>query len=864
MDTKRLEKFCPWARQKLKEGVHLRCLAYGLDDAGRAAAGPEADVVAGRVLTAAEKAQRAGLIRQIGALAEEQAGTSEKNVPSAYERFVAEQAYSWFNRLAAIRYMETKGYLPGGMRLLSAQDGSFDPECLRRAGDLELEGLDQAEAIDLALAGNDEELFRRVIVAQCNELARALPTVFGRVSGSEALTLPDGLLAANENNVVYHLVADLPEYDEDGQPTGQWDDVEVLGWMYQFYNAELKADFFNSRRKAAAADIAPATQLFTPEWIVRYMVENSLGRLWMLNHPQSALRERMAYYIEPDAEHEDYLRIGSPEDITFCDPACGSGHILSYAFELLFAMYEESGYREREIPELILTKNLAGMEIDERAAQIASLVLALRAREHDRRFFRRDVHANVCVLKSVPFEEGELVYASKALTEALTHLGEVGSLLAPGEKDLADLRADLAACAGDLFANAKAERLKLAIEKCEALSRRFDVVVANPPYMGSAKFNPFMSGWVKKHYPDVKSDLFSAFIVRIMGFAKDHGECGVMCPFVWMFIGSYEKLRQQIIEQCTLTSLIQLEYSGFAGATVPICTFTFHNSHIDGYEGGYVRLSDFAGSENQAPRTLEAIQNPDCGWFYRRDAQTFTQIPGTPIAYWASDAALNAFTDNPKLGDVTDARVGLITGNGDRFLRRWQEVELTRIGFGTKPYGRNSAKWIPYTKGGEYRLWFGNNEYVVNWENDGWEMKNDNYDKNSAKGTGRVRAHNFNGTQAFKEGFCWNSISSGQFHGRYTPEGFMFDAAGPLCEVTEEGRLGYVIGLMSSSVFRYCMTLMNPTLNFPPGYLQAVPYLHNESSSDAVRSLVDKNIDLSTSDWDSFETSWDFKRHPLL
>ena len=851
MDTKRLEKFCPWARQKLKEGVHLRCLAYGLDDAGRAAAGPEADVVAGRVLTAAEKAQRAGLIRQIGALAEEQAGTSEKNVPSAYERFVAEQAYSWFNRLAAIRYMETKGYLPGGMRLLSAQDGSFDPECLRRAGDLELEGLDQAEAIDLALAGNDEELFRRVIVAQCNELARALPTVFGRVSGSEALTLPDGLLAANENNVVYHLVADLPEYDEDGQPTGQWDDVEVLGWMYQFYNAELKADFFNSKRKAAAADIAPATQLFTPEWIVRYMVENSLGRLWMLNHPQSALRERMAYYIEPDAEHEDYLCIGSPEDITFCDPACGSGHILSYAFELLFAMYEESGYREREIPELILTKNLAGMEIDERAAQIASLVLALRAREHDRRFFKRDVHANVCVLESVPFEEGELVYASKALTEALTHLGEVGSLLAPGEKDLADLRADLAACAGDLFANAKAERLKLAIEKCEALSRRFDVVVANPPYMGSAKFNPFMSGWVKKHYPDVKSDLFSAFIVRIMGFAKDHGECGVMCPFVWMFIGSYEKLRQQIIEQCTLTSLIQLEYSGFAGATVPICTFTFHNSHIDGYEGGYVRLSDFAGSENQAPRTLEAIQNPDCGWFYRRDAQTFTQIPGTPIAYWASEGLIAAFSHGETISGKTSTHLGMATCNNELFLRGWWEVPALKVGNPKRfPYDFEEVKWIPYNKGGSYRKWYGNDEFVVNWADGGRVLS-------------RAGAVMVKDALRFKPMTTWTRVSSSYLHARVKASGYMFDMTGPAA-FGSDADLSYVCGFLNSVMGTQVASFMSASLDFQPGQVGSYPLTGMEEHRGEVNSRVENCLDLSKSDWDSFETSWDFKRHPLL
>ena len=514
--------------------------------------------------------------------------------------------------------------------------------------------------------GDDEEVFRRVIVAQCNELAECLPEVFGQVDDADALTLPDGLLHSSEHSVLYHMVEDIPEE--------VWDDVEVLGWMYQFYNAELKDAFFKSKRKASAADIAPATQLFTPEWIVRYMVENSLGRLWMLNHPESHLRKRMEYYIEPDAEHEDFIRVESPEDITLCDPACGSGHILSYAFELLYAIYEECGYISREIPKLILTKNLSGYEVDPRAAQIASLVLALRGREHDRRFFRRDVRADVRVLESVPLEEGETGLPKK-LAEELSHLGEIGSLLVPTDEDMEAIRAELASHAGDLFAAATKDGLEGALEACKALRRRFDVVVANPPYMGSSSFNPFMSGWVKKNYPDVKSDLFSSFIVRIMSFANPHGEVGIMCPFVWMFIGSYEKLRNLLIDEKTLTSLIQLEYSGFAGATVPICTFTFHNSKIDGYQGGYIRLSDFVGANVQAPKALEAIKNPACGWFYRRDASTFHQIPGSPIAYWASDALLEAFAAGTPLGDITDTHLGMATCDNNRFLRLWWKLQ---------------------------------------------------------------------------------------------------------------------------------------------------------------------------------------------
>ena len=849
MNDTALKNFATNARATLMRDVLTQMRRWAIDAAGTVSA--TADVLNGRPLTPQQREQRRQLLERCAAAGE--------------EALCEQVAYTWFNRFAAIRFMELHDYLPCRLRIFSAAEdaGKCSPQVLDEALSAGIEGVDRARVAELVQAGDPEALFRYLLLVQCNELAAALPAVFERVGSALELLLPERLL--REGGVIWSMVCDLDVAD--------WGKVEVLGWLYQFYNAELKDDFFSSKRKAAAADIAPATQLFTPEWIVRYMVENSLGRLWMLNRPESRLRERMEYYIEPDAEHEDFLSIDGPEDITFCDPACGSGHILSYAFELLFAMYEEAGYREREIPELILTKNLAGMEIDERAAQIASLVLALRAREHDRRFFGRGVQADVCVLESIPFEEGELSCCGKPLADALTHLGEVGSLLSPGDDDLEVLRAELSGCEGDLFSDAKADKLRRAMEKCEKLARRFDVVVANPPYMGSSKFNPFMSAWVKKNYPDVKSDLCTCFIERGFGLAKGRGYAAMVTMQSWMFLGSFEKMRGNVIANKGILAMAHLgprAFDAIGGEVVSVTADVIYNGQLAG-EGSYVRLVDVIGSEEKRLKLVEAIQNPDCGWFYRRDAQTFTQIPGTPIAYWASDNAFNAFADNSKLGDVADARVGLITGNGDRFLRRWQEVGFRRISFGTKPFGHNLAKWVPYTKGGEYRLWFGNNEYVVNWEDDGWEMKFDNYDKKSVKENssdnedkGRVRAHNFNGMQAFKRGFCWNSISSGQFHGRYTPEGFMFDAAGPLCEVTVENQLSYVIGLMSSSVFRYCMTLMNPTLNFPPGYLQAVPYLHDESCSAVVDSLVVNNIEISKSDWDSLEASWDFKRHPLL
>ena len=834
MDTKALEKFCPWARVRLIEAVDLRCHLYGLDDAGRACAPAGSDVVAGRVLTAAERSQRDALLARVDA------------TEGGYAAFVQEAAYTWFNRYIAIRYMELHGYLAINVRMLScAADGSFAPDCLRQAADLALPGLDQAEVLRLMGEGDDEAVFRLVLVAQCNELAAALPDVFGHVGEADALLLPGNLLRQGADDVLYHLVADIPQ--------STWENVEVLGWMYQFYNAELKADFFNSRRKAAAADIAPATQLFTPEWIVRYMVENSLGRLWMLNHPQSALRERMAYYIEPDAEHEDYLRIGSPEEITFCDPACGSGHILSYAFELLFAMYEESGYREREIPELILTKNLAGMEIDERAAQIASLVLALRAREHDRRFFKRDVHANVCVLESVPFEEGELVYASKALTEALTHLGEVGSLLAPGEKDLADLRADLAACAGGLFANAKAERLKLAIEKCEALSRRFDVVVANPPYMGSAKFNPFMSGWVKKHYPDVKSDLCTCFIERGFTLAKERGYAAMVTMQSWMFLGSFEKMRGNIIANKGIVTMAHLgprAFDAIGGEVVSVTADVIYNGKLAG-EGAYMRLVDINGSEEKRLKLVEAIQNPTCGWFYRRDAQTFTQIPGTPIAYWASEGLIAAFSHGETISGKTSTHLGMATCNNELFLRGWWEVPALKVGNPKRfPYDFEEVKWIPYNKGGSYRKWYGNDEFVVNWADGGRVL--------SRAGAVMVKE-----ALRFKPMTTWTRVSSSYLHARVKASGYMFDMTGPAA-FGSDADLSYVCGFLNSVMGTQVASFISASLDFQPGQVGSYPLTGMEEHRGEVNSRVEYCLDLSKSDWDSFETSWDFKRHPLL
>ncbi len=828
MNDSALKSFCTWARTELIKGVEAQMVRYGITEPAPAPVGSE--TVNGLPLSPAEIEQRDELLRM--------------QAEVGHEALRDRAAYTWFNRIVAIRFMDACGWLPSRMRMLSCADGSHGSEAVENALDVEITTADTDRIAELKMAGLDEPLWRYLFVAQCEELADCLPGVFERVGGAMELLLPQGLMMAD--SVVGKLNAVLT--DEDWRKG-----VTVLGWMYQYYNADVKDEFFKSKRKAAAADIAPATQLFTPEWIVRYMVENSLGRLWMLNNPGSSLRERMEYYIEPDAEHEDFIRISSPEEITLCDPACGSGHILVYAFELLFHMYEERGYREREIPELILTKNLAGMEIDSRAAQIAELALAMCAREHDRRFFRRGVRADVTVLSSIPLGEDELP-GNKKLAEELSHLGEIGSLLNPSEDEIDELKAAAASCSEDLFASATKTKLESAVAICEKLSRRFICVVANPPYMGSSSFNPFMSKWVKKNYPDVKSDLFSSFVVRMFSLAKDHGECGVMSPFVWMFIGSYEKLRNEIIDNRTLTSLIQLEYSGFAGATVPICTYTFNNSFIKGYKGGYVRLSDFVGAAVQAPKALEAIRNPDCGWFYRRDAETFKQIPGTPIAYWASDGLLDAFANSPKLKDIAKPRVGLQTSDNARFIRLWHECSLRRTLFNC-PNAVSSfeseAKWYPHNKGGSFRRWCGNAEYLIEYKSNGESLRH-------SEGASVIPDE-----IAFNRALTYSRISSGLISFREQPTGWLFDSAAVVM-YPDKAMFNYLLALLNSNVISSATSFLVPTLNAQPGDIAKLPILTDESRLSTVSQLSKSCREIAGLDWDSFETSWDFKRNPLV
>lgn len=829
MDTKALEKFCPWARVELIDAVHLRCVRYALDDAGRAAHPADADVVAGSVLTSAEKAQRAALFERIERLDEERDG-------KGYAAFCEQQAYSWFNRFAAIRYMELHGYLSNNVRMLSANNGAFEPECLRMASELDLPGLELAEVLDLITAGDDEALFRRILVAQMNELADCLPTVFGHVDDADALTLPDNLLARGEHDVLFHLVADIPEE--------LWQNREILGWMYQYYNSEIKQAFLDSKKKAAIEDIGPATQVFTPDWIVRYMVENTLGRLWMLNHPGSRLRNSMPFYIAPDSTDEKFIRIEKPEDITFCDPACGSGHILIRAFDLLESMYLEFGYRRRDIPRLILTNNLYGIEIDERAGQIASLTLAMCACELDNRFPTRGIQPNIQVLESIELDTNNLprpLLGKKNLVESLAHLSEIGSLVAPDSNDLAAIGKAIEELSDrELFADTMRGQLVAAKRQLEALTRTYDVVVANPPYMGSSRFNPFMSRWIKASYPDEKGDLCFAFINRICGMKNPGGEAGITATNSWMFLSSSEASRLKVLASSEISSLVQLSVHGYKGIAAQVFAFTLIDKQPGGYKGGYIRLNDFDHHSLQEPKTLEAIQNPDCGWFYRADASTFHDIPGSPIAYWASEGLRIAFKSGISLEEYAKPRQGLATGDNGRFLREWWETHKS-----------SSIVWAPCTKGGGFRKWYGDAEWVVDWSENG---------KTLTSFPGSVIR---NPDWYFKEGSSWGMISSSRISMRYLSDQFVFTNAGLASIGDSHSKNLLVLALMNSSVANYALQILAPTLNYSNGDLGRMAVIVPPDFAP-IEALAEQCVQLSQADWDTQETSWDFKRDPLI
>ena len=842
MNDTAIKNFAIWARRELISDVRKRCMKYGILEKGSLPA--TADSIDGRVLTSVERQQRADLLR-IAA-------------DGGYRELVERAAYTWFNRLLAIRFMELNDRLPSHVRVLSGADGALRPQALAEAMDLPLEALDSTQVAELIQRGDDEALFREIFLAQCDELATCMPAVFEKIGGSMELLLPDSLL--REDGVVEKLVTSIPEED--------WrEGVEIVGWMYQYYVSERKDEVFASFKKGKKAEresIAPATQLFTPNWIVRYLTENSLGRLWMLNKPSSSLSDDMPYFVKPDEDAEtEFKKISSPEEITVVDPACGSGHILVYAFELLSKMYIEEGYTGRDAARLILEKNLSGMEIDPRAGAMASFALTMKACELDSRFLRRGVSPRITVLSRVEFEPEELQYIENLrdrpeLMDAAAHLDECGSLLTVSSEDLEAIARDLASLAGEttLFGGSAAGKLKHLQTELEPLSRRYDVVVANPPYMGSSNMNSWLSGWTKKRYKEVCKDLCTCFIKRGFSLSDDRGYEALITSDTCMYISSFEKMRREVIERTSIVCFIDTRgtnahpdvFDANAG-------WVLWNHPCANIKGSYFKLNHPIPEKGQ--RLLEALANPNCGWYYRTDASSFDAIPGSPIAYWASEAVVAAFANMESLGKRLITREGMATADNDRFIRQWFECSLKHIDFNHLAENPTKAKWYPYEKGGEYRKWYGNRELVVDWEDDGYRILH-NYDI----GTGRLRSHNYNGDYAFRRGITWSSISSAVIHVRWSPDGELFDSKGAKGFAQKDSWLLYAMALINSSFASMVLLILAPTIDFKVGDIIEIP--DAGEYVEEIAKIVKTNINLSRNDWDWFEVSWDFARHPLL
>ena len=846
MDTTKLKKFAQYARRSLIEQVSNKL----------------------KLVLNEDSAARRESVEAVKKLEEQIKIHNKKHV-------IEQVAYIWFNRFCALRFMDVNRYTR--ISVVSPAEGQFQPEILAEAkmGHID-EGMipdTTKQQIFTLLDGTapskdpQSEAYRLLVVAACNNYNKAMPYMFERIADYTELLMPDDLLSGN-SVLAYTREAMTPDICED---------VEVIGWLYQFYISEKKDEVFDGlkkNKKITPENIPAATQLFTPHWIVRYLVENSLGRLWMLNHPNSELTKKMDYYIKPEQPETDFLRISSPEEIKICDPACGSGHMLTYAFDLLYAIYEEEGYESAEIPEKILTQNLYGIEIDERAGELAAFALSMKARGKQRRFFRKGITPNICVLKNIHVDEAELKeymdfigqdLFTVRLQNTLRQFEEsdnFGSLIRPDVTDVGEILSALDSkdVSGQLFLNATHQKVLQALQQIDYLSPKYHVVIANPPYMGGKGMNGRMGKWMKDNYADVKSDLFSAFIVRNTELALPKGQLGFMSPFVWMFISSYEKLRSFLINKKTVTSLVQLEYSGFDGATVPICTFTVENAHHSEFKGSYIRLSDFRGSENQAPKTLEAIKNPDCGWLYRVSATDFKKIPGSPIAYWAPHSAIEAFENGIFLGDLVHARIALATGDNGAFVRSWSEVSINNIGFNINSNSKSvesGRKWFPCNKGGDFRKWYGNNDNVVNWLNDGEDVKS-----LTDPSTGRVRSHNYNGDFGFQESVTWSALSSSKLGVRYSKSGFMFVTPGSSAfKKNNKTNLYTVQSLLSSKIADYFLRLISATMNIEVGNILRIPFI--SSCSDVIR-VAQCAIKLAQFDEDTYETSRNFTKLHLV
>ena len=852
MNKTAIKNFAIWARVQLIEAAKQRAFEYEITEDGENRA--DIDSIGGSVLTAEVKEQRRQLISQIQ--------------HKGYMQVMEEAAYTWFNRFIALRFMEVNGYLPSKTRVFTDENGEFKPEILKQAMSVEIDGLDRNKVLQLLDAQANEELYKYLIITQCNALNASLPEMFETISNWTELLFPANLLRSD--SVLARMVADIPEED--------WRDaVQIIGWLYQYYIDERKNEVINIYKGTVKKeDIPAATQLFTTDWVVRYMVDNSLGRYWIERHPESKLADKLEFFVTPkNGEIKHIDEFVKPEDVKFIDPCMGSGHILVYAFDVLMEIYKESGYAERDAASMIVQNNLFGLDIDDRASQLAYFAVMMKARSYDRRFLSRGITPNVISIKEsnhmgVAIRDGlttdaEMNVISRYLVDTFRDAKELGSIITAEPKDYDSYIAYLDGCDGqgqlamddsDWLQNTR-PMLKALARQAKVLAAKYSVVCTNPPYLN--KIEGRLKSFVTENYKDYSGDLFSVFIYRNLMLCKQDGYSGYMTPFVWMFIKTYERLREFIIRNKSITTLVQMEYSAFEEATVPICSFVLKNGEAT-ENGLYFKLSDFKGGmEVQKQKVLEALADKNCGYFYEADQSNFSKIPGSPVAYWVSEKLFNCF-DSKTIKQFGTLAQGLITGDVNRFTRLWHEINNNSfVGSATSSLDviAHGGKWIPYNKGGAYRKWCGNDEYVVNWENDGFEIKHFVDEK------GKLRSRPQGADHYFKEVITWSKITSAKTSFRHKTQGQISSEAGMTIIAPHEYE-SYILSFCNSCVAESILKIVSPTLNCELGDIGCLPiHVKNESVSQINEHTL-KCEDVSKKDWDSYETSWDFKRSPLV
>ena len=858
MNRNKLEAYAQKARRDFIAAVNARAAFYGLTAKSIEPIVEQGDValIGARAFSRNVAVSRKRLEEQIRR--------------DGFERVMETMAYTWFNRFAAIRYMELHGYLDHGYRVLSHPEGQDQPEILEHAADVDLPGLDREKAVELKLDGSkDEELYRLLLKAQCNALHQAMPFLFERIGDETELLLPANLL--HTDSLIRQLVEGIDE--------SAWGQIEIIGWLYQFYISEKKGQVIG--KVVASEDIPAATQLFTPNWIVKYMVQNSLGAQWLATYPHSSIRGQMDYYIEP-AEQTDEVTAQlaaitpgtlNPEALTLIDPASGSGHILVEAYDLFKAIYLERGYQKRGVAQLILEKNLFGLDIDGRAAQLTGFALMMKGRADDRRLFERGVKLNVMALvDSKGFDAERLAYGVKLsdyglaasdlleLKRLFEHASTFGSLIQVPERmaaKLSGLKQLSETTSQDLYVVDALKRLAPLVQQAEMLVAQYDAVVANPPYMGSRGMNSLVKKFVKDHFPDAKSDLFACFIERGYTLAKDAGYNAMVTMQSWMFLSSFEKMRERMLREktiCTMAHLGARAFGSISGEVVQTTACVLQNRSPQGYKPVFFRLLDGGEAEKRT-----ALANGEKR-FDTTAQDEFKKIPGSPVAYWVSPSTFEVFGKLDRLGLLAEARKGMVTARNETYLRQWFEVDYYCIGLGMKNRAAakaSSRRWFPYIKGGQFRRWYGNRSEVVDWYNDGERLRNTRHPTED-----RVWATNFNLDYIFQPNVNWTDVTSGRFSARFSDGSSLFDATGLSCFPDSDLRLS-VLAFLNTNMADGFLKLINPTLHCQAGNIADLPF-PPRGLDKAAEDIVQQLVDIATDDWNAYERSWDFQSLPIL